>query len=389
LGGFLKRYIFFLLTIVLFMSQIFCTSLIYEVKVTGVGETVQIAVENGLRQAIEIAVGALIRGYSELDSNLTVTATDIIEQTAFREKIISFSKAYIERYEILDSYEKWGLRHVDLFCEVRQSALESTMLRNGIGETHFDGSQLLNIFEQNRITDINSGEMVTAVFEDFSVPCGFWEVSEVKTEMLDSTAQEVKIRVSIILSPDLEKYKGFLSELKEVLRVVCEKSVYENVKAETHSAWKSLLISSFLSDSKYPDVVRIFDQAKNNEIIFHDYYFRPYVLIEKEFIEALKNLYHKSPSYSLRLVFYNAFGEELFRKDHIRTSQSGFLLNNNAFGFSFSSQKGSQFYILPGSFRSEPGKIKLSLEDIHLSLELTASKDIFKEAVKAVVEIVQ
>lgn len=360
-----------------------------EVTVTGLGETVEIAVDSGLKQAIELAVGALIRGYSEMDSSLTVTATDIIEETKFQEKILSFSKAYIQHYEILRTTEKSGLWYVDLFCKVKQSALESTMLRNGIGVTHFSGSALLNIYERNQLTDVNAGRMVTAVFEDFSVPHGLWRVKEVKTEIAGTTAQEVELWVSVVLTPDSDKYRGFLSELEEVLKVVREKESIESVKADKQDNWRSMLLSSFFYDPKYRDVIRIFNAEKPNEMVFHNYYFLAEEPMGAEIFEALKALYQKKSSYSLQVTFFDVFQVAIHQKDHIRVTQSGMLLNNNTFGFSYSSQKGNQFYLLPGSFRSEPGKLKLSVQDLTLSFEMKMPKEVFGAATQLIVEIVK
>jgi len=360
-----------------------------EVTVTGLGETVETAVDNGLKQAIELAVGALIRGYSEMDSSLTVTATDIIEETKFQEKILSFSKAYIQQYEILQTTENSGLWYVELFCKVKQSALESTMLRNGIGVTHFRGSELLNIYERNQLTDVNAGRMVKAVFEDFSVPHGLWRVKEVKTEIAGTTAQEVELWVSVVLTPDSDKYRGFLSELEEVLKVVREKESIESVKADKQDNWRSMLLSSFFYDSKFRDVLRIFNAEKPNEMVFHNYYFLAEEPMGAEIFEALKALYQKKSSYSLQVTFFDVFQVAIYQKDHIRVTQSGMLLNNNTFGFSYSSQKGNQFYFLPGSFRSEPGKLKLSVQDLTLSFEMEMPKEVFGAATQLIVEIVK
>ena len=86
-----KILVFFSLFIVLTTSFLFGAETLL-VKVIGVGETVQLAIDNGVKQAIEIAVGALVRAYAEVDSQLKVTATDIFEQTTFQERILSFRR---------------------------------------------------------------------------------------------------------------------------------------------------------------------------------------------------------------------------------------------------------------------------------------------------------
>jgi len=163
-----KILVFFSLFIVLTTSFLFGAETLL-VKVIGVGETVQLAIDNGVKQAIEIAVGALVRAYAEVDSQLKVTATDIFEQTTFQERILSFSKAYIQNYVVLQTTQQWGLYYVELECAVRQTALEGAMLRNGIGFLSFEGSKLIALFEANRTTDRNAAAMIRAKKQTLSV----------------------------------------------------------------------------------------------------------------------------------------------------------------------------------------------------------------------------
>lgn len=359
------------------------------VKVTGIGETVQLAIDNGLKQAIEVAVGMMVRSYTKMDSQLTVTATDIVEQTTFQEKILSFSKAYIQNYTVLQTTLQSGLYYAELECLVRQEALEGAMLRNGIGIRSFDGSKLLTMFEINTTTDVNAGEMILAIFEDFEVPHGLWAVSETQTEILASNSQTVNVRVKITLSPDIEKFKGFISELEEVLKQASPKSVTEKVKFDTVDIWKSMLLSSFISDTNYRNVLRIYTEAAKESLSFREYFFDDTIEMEKQVVDALQKIAVQKNSYDLQLTLYDNLNKNIFRKEHIQVSQNSLLLGKNTFGFAYTGQRGNQFFLLPGSLRIEPGKVKASLNVLTFSLELEIPRAVFAESKKIVVEILE
>lgn len=379
---------FFGFIFLLFYFSCFSAEII-AIQVTGTGENVEKAVSNGLKQAVEIAVGSIIRAYSEVDETITITSTDISADIQFKEKILSFSKAYIQNYQISEYFEEDGLVYAEMNCEVRLDALEASILRNGIGMAFFEGSKLLYLFERNKLTEWNAGEMASAIFKDFSFPAGLWGVSEIKTEIKETTPESVKAEFTITVKPDEEKFRGFLSEFEELLKNICEKEITEKVKFEELSGWKTTLLSNFLYDPNYRNVIRIFSGISKNSIEFREYYLDSDTKMEKQILDSIKDFYNGKNSYSLKVLFFNQMKEKIFLIEGIKATEKNLLLSRNNFGFSSTSQKGLQYFITTGNIRIEPGKIRFSQEDLRFVIEADIPRDIFTAIEKIECRIIE
>jgi len=357
------------------------------VEAEGIGTNIDEALTNAMREAITTAVGAIFRAYSQMDSSFQSIGNEITEELSFKEKILTFTKAYIKDYEVIEKSQDETIITIKIKALIKLQALEGSILRNAEGFSCFDGEKLLRIYEANTTTETNTQEIVYAVLKDFGVPRDLWTVEEIETKIISSNENNVTIKVDSCLTPDMEKYLGFLKQLEEILDMACAKKMTETLYAETDDEWDKILLSDFIRDSKFRSVIRLFKEKKGNTYTFKQYFLNTSNEMEEYVFEAFEDYCDDFDSYSLEMTLLNVKEEEIFKLTDIRITASSLILKNATLGLAFTSQTARQYILLPGTMRIVPGKLNLSQQNIRFSFEVEVPRQTFMEAKKVKINL--
>jgi len=352
------------------------------VEAEGIGTDIDEVMTNAMREAITTAVGAIFRAYSEMDSTFQSIGEEITEELSFKEQILTFTKAYIKDYEILEKTQEDGIITVKIKALIKLQALEGSILRIAEGFSDFNGDKLLRIYEANTTTDTNRQAMVYAILKDFGVPSDLWSVEEIQTQIISSDEEKVIIQVSSCLKPDAEKYNGFLKQLEEVLDRACAKKMIETVYSEKDDNWDKILLSDFIQDSKFRKIIRLFKEKNKNTYTFKQYFLDTTNEMEENVFEAFEEYSDDFESYSMTMILMNIKEEEIFKLTDIRVTASGLILKNDTLGMAYTSQKTRQHILFPGTIRIVPGKLNLTQQDIFFSFEVEVPRKTFTETKK-------
>ena len=104
---------------------------VISVVATGVGTDSNMATQNGIRAAVEQAVGIYI-------SSETIISNDVM----LEDKIYSYSDGYVQEMKIISSRTKGGLVYVKMEAKVVASALKRDLANLGITVARVDGESL-------------------------------------------------------------------------------------------------------------------------------------------------------------------------------------------------------------------------------------------------------
>jgi hypothetical protein len=104
---------------------------VISVVATGVGTDSNMATKNGIRAAVEQAVGAYI-------SSETIIVNDVM----LEDKIYSYSDGYVQEMKIISSRAKGGLVYVKIEAKVVASALKRDLANLGITVAKVEGESL-------------------------------------------------------------------------------------------------------------------------------------------------------------------------------------------------------------------------------------------------------
>ncbi len=346
--------------ILLFLSTILLASTEYiSVEADGLGTTTEEAVNNSLRNAISTAVGSLFRSWSSLDSYFENKGDDIIEETVFKEKILSFANAYVRDYEILESSEKDGMITVKIKADIKLQTLESSILRNATGFKNIDCAKLLSIFEANSETYRNGAEMVYAILKDFGFPKDIWSFSQTQTQIISTSGEIVKIAFDVTLKPDYEKYTGFLVQLEEILDEACGKTLVETINTVKYEEWDSILLSDFIKDGKFNHVIRIFKEKNGGVYTFKQYFLNFSNDLEIEIYEAFKKYEDDFSSYSMNVTFMDSLEKEIFKIKKYQNIEFESALKKFHSRFCKNKSKCKSIHSLSGNVESRSGKTQI------------------------------
>lgn len=174
---------------------------IYITYEEGIGNTKEEAIKQGLKFAIEKCIGVLIQGEVLVKNNRIIN-----------DEIISFSRGYIESYEIISENNENGLYKVRLFIQVAKNKVFEKM--NKLKIINFDGEkESLNlILESEQIK--NAIRITDAVCNETAKSMYMVELEKPEYKML-SDKVIVKIRGTAFLDEDfLEKKLSLLKYFK-------------------------------------------------------------------------------------------------------------------------------------------------------------------------------
>ena len=120
-----------------------------EVVVTGVGTDPDKAVQNAFSQAIEQTVGVLV------DAETVVKNDQLI-----RDQILTYSRGYVEKYEIINRWQKEGLHHAKIRAVVARDKLVKKLRAIKISVQDVPGERASRQIEFDVQNDEQAAEML-------------------------------------------------------------------------------------------------------------------------------------------------------------------------------------------------------------------------------------
>ena len=191
-------------------------SLLRQVDVTGVGLTADKAEQNAYTCAVERAVGVLV------DSETRIENGEIIQ-----EEVLTFSRGYVARFEIVETREEGGLHYVDARAWVSLSELGQKLEASGVSVRPFLGRD-----EWLRITtELQFEENARDMFRNAMLRCEYaWDrLVKVETaeepELLDRGRAKATYRVKVRLSSDLRQWRSLHQALSPLLHQIASNRI--------------------------------------------------------------------------------------------------------------------------------------------------------------------
>jgi len=179
---------------------------ICEVVAEGIGLDPDKAVQNAFSRAIEQAVGVLV------DSETIVKNDEII-----RDQILTFSRGYVEKFEVLKRWEEGGLHHARLRATVARTKLVEKLEASNIAVQALPGERMANQAEFEVMTEKNAAEIFAGAMKDFRID-NLVKVELIgKPEVVDKDETHARVKVSAKLVPDESNWQKFSTSIRSVL----------------------------------------------------------------------------------------------------------------------------------------------------------------------------
>ena len=178
-----------------------------EVVVTGVGPDPEKALQNAFSEAIEQTVGVLV------DAESVVKNDQLI-----RDEVLTYSRGYMEKYEVLKRWEEGGLQHATILAVVARGKLVEKLRGIKIAVDEISGGLAARQFRFDAENERRAAEMFQKSLDDFDLT-KLTKVEVVAKEITrDGTNANVRIRARV--SPDMTRWEDFSHGLRAVLAAI-------------------------------------------------------------------------------------------------------------------------------------------------------------------------
>ena len=176
-----------------------------EIIVTGVGTDPEKAVQNAFSQAIEQTVGLLV------ESETVVKNDQLIH-----DEILTFSRGYVEKYEVIRRWQEEGLHHAKIRAVVAKDKLVEKLRGIKVAVREVSGELPARQFEFDAKNEEQAGNMFKKAMADFDM------VKLTKVEIVgkpDITRENAnaKVHVKIKISPDMDAWRNFSQSVRPIL----------------------------------------------------------------------------------------------------------------------------------------------------------------------------
>ena len=190
---------------------------VMEVVATGVGIDPENALQNAFSHAIEHAVGVLVDAETRIENDEIVS-----------DKVLTFSRGFVQKYTVTKQWEKGGLHYARIRARVAISKLAERLKAQNIAVREVPGELLYRQLKHELITEENAAEMFRRAMEDYN-PEKFLIVQILgQPEVVERDETHARLRVNTILSVDRKQWVDFRNALFPLLKRIAGKYAAHN-----------------------------------------------------------------------------------------------------------------------------------------------------------------
>lgn len=182
-----------------------------EVVTTGVGLDPDRALQDALSRAIEQAVGVLVDAETVLKNDQLI-----------RDEVLTYSRGFVEKYEIVKRREADGLHHATIRAIVSQDKLVQRLREMKIAVQNVQGDIAARQFEFDAKNEEQAAEMLKKALAGFDMT-KLTKVEIVGQPEIDRDGDKANVKVTVRLTPDLNRWREFSRDLRLVLSKAASK----------------------------------------------------------------------------------------------------------------------------------------------------------------------
>ena len=177
---------------------------VYYIRVRGEGASFIEARQNGLRLAVEQALGTLV-----------LSETEVRDQRIVRDEIITYAAGFVDRFEIVDAdHVNRTVNRVTMDVWVSESRIAHRLLNESVGTGTIDGARLTTQVDTIQQERVSADRVLSTVLQDF--PRRAFDVELSKSRVDFSAQRTLHIDVPYTVSWN----RAYLDSFNEALRRV-------------------------------------------------------------------------------------------------------------------------------------------------------------------------
>jgi hypothetical protein len=182
------------------------------VVATGVGDTPEAARQNAFSNAIEQVVGALVEAETIVKNDQLV-----------RDQVLTYSRGYVEKFDVIGSWEKDGLHYCRIRADVSAEKLGQKLQTVNVALREVPGQLFALQLIQEQLSEEAAKQMFRKATADFT-PDKVLKLAVVGKPDVERTAAGAKLTVHYTVSADLDAWQNIHPGVQSLLKRVCAAS---------------------------------------------------------------------------------------------------------------------------------------------------------------------
>jgi len=178
-----------------------------EVIAEGVGASADEAIKDAYRNAVRQVVGAVV------DADTLVKNDEVID-----DKVLTYSDGFIKGYEEVAGSKKFqgGLHRIKIKAQVERRSVIAKLKAANVTVKDVDGKGLFAEAVTQLDAEKDAAALLKKQFEGFPQSCLTATIIG-KPELVEKSADQAKVKITVQIEPDLKAYKAFSSRLIPIL----------------------------------------------------------------------------------------------------------------------------------------------------------------------------
>ena len=178
-----------------------------EVIAEGVGATADEAIKDAYRNAVRQVVGAVV------DAETLIKDDEVIE-----DNVLTYSDGFIKGYEEVPESKKvkGGLHRIKIKAQVERRSVIAKLKAANVTMKEVDGKSLFAEAVTQIDAETDGAALLKKQFDGFPQSCITAMVIG-KPELVEKSADQAKVKLTVQIEPDLKAYKAFVDKLIPIL----------------------------------------------------------------------------------------------------------------------------------------------------------------------------
>lgn len=178
-----------------------------KVVATGVGADPEQAMQDAFSGAIEQGLGVLV------DAETIVKNDQLV-----RDEVLTYSRGFVERYEVMKRWEKGGLHYARIWALVKVDKIAERLRKKNIAVRSVPGELLYRQAQHDINSEKSAAEMLERALEGYGLDT-LMKVEIVSgPEVVDQTETKAKLNVQVRLSSNVKAWSAFRRHIDPLLR---------------------------------------------------------------------------------------------------------------------------------------------------------------------------
>lgn len=368
-----------ILLIVLISSLfIFCAASesVEEIVITGIGTSVDDAIENGLKHAVKQAVGSILRSEMTFSSTSLVYNDEMTLEEAYYDNLQTYSKGFVENYEVIAMSMEEELWTVELRVVVSYEPLKDYIINIDPAQLEIDGEKIGRMIEANQQTNDDFKGLIEQIIREMDFIKKASEVKKLDFKVDSYSQDDVELSVKAELFQRDDYLEFIMNNFEDCFSSIEHQLVKNEIETKKSLSGVVIYLSQIEPLEGLSPTVHILSSKTDNRLVFDSYYLKQEDPNSAIFDELLSEFLERQYC-TISVRFLDTDNHQLLESEGQMVSEKGVFLKSQAMGVAYTKQHGGHYFFCPAVLNMQSGSLKFNFEPLRFSWKIKMNTEDF------------